>query len=192
MRILGIVCSPRKGGNTEILVKEALEAAREAGCETELILVADKTIAPCDGCNACIKTSVCRIKDDMQWVYEEMEKADGIVFGTPSYFINVSAQAKAIMDRTYALLFNRKLRGKVAGVIVAARRVGVGQILSIMYSFFNVHRMVIAGGSAGYGMEKGEVRESPGMGPGSKAVDEARSLGKSVVRLATQLERGKG
>lgn len=126
MRILGIVCSPRKGGNTEILVKEALEAAREAGCETELILVADKKIAPCDGCNACVKTSVCKIMDDMQGVYEELEKADGIIFGTPSYFINVSAQAKAIMDRTYAFRFTSKLRGKVAGVIVAARRTGVG------------------------------------------------------------------
>lgn len=191
MRVLGIVCSPRKGGNTEILVREALEAARQAGAETEIILVTDKNIAPCDGCDACIKTSVCKIKDDMQPIYEELEKADGIIFGTPSYFINVSAQAKAIMDRTYALLFTRKLRGKVAAVIVAARRVGVGQIFSIMYSFFNVHRMVIAGGGAGYGIEKGDVREGPGMGYGSKAVDEARSVGKSVIRLATQLERGK-
>jgi multimeric flavodoxin WrbA len=189
MRILGIVCSPRKGGNTEILVKEALEAAREAGCETELILVADKTIAPCDGCKACVKTSICKIQDDMQQIYEEMGKADGIIFGTPSYFINVSAQAKAIMDRTYAFLFNRKLRGKVAGTIIAARRVGVSQIMSVMYSFFNVHRMIIAGGSAGYGIEKGEVRESPGMSPGSKALDEARALGKAVVRLTTQMSK---
>lgn len=191
MRILGIVCSPREGGNTEILVREALEAAREAGCETELILVAGKTIAPCDGCDACIKTGICKIKDDMQAVYAEMEKADGIIFGTPSYFANVSAQAKAIMDRTYAFLFTSKLRGKVAGVAVAARRIGVGQIFGLMYSFFNVHRMVIAGGSAGYGIGKGEVREGPGMGHGSKALNEARSLGKSVVRLANQLERGK-
>ena len=53
MRILGICCSPRKGGNTEILLREALEGAREAGCETELILVAGKKIAACDGCNSC-------------------------------------------------------------------------------------------------------------------------------------------
>ena len=50
MKILGLVCSPRKDGNTEILVREALSVAREAGCETDIFLVADKNIAPCDGC----------------------------------------------------------------------------------------------------------------------------------------------
>ena len=53
MKIVGVVCSPRKDGNTEILVKKALEGAREAGAETELILVADKEINPCDACGAC-------------------------------------------------------------------------------------------------------------------------------------------
>ena len=192
MKVLGIVCSPRKGGNTEILVREALEAAQQAGAETEIILVADKNIAPCDACDACLKDSICRIKDDMQVIYEAMERADGIIFGTPSYFINVSAQAKAVMDRTYSLLFARKLRGKVAAVIVAARRIGVGQIFSIMYSFFSAHRMVIAGGGAGYGTEKGAVKEGLGVGVGDiKALDEARAIGKSVVRLATQLAKGK-
>ncbi len=192
MKILGIVCSPRKGGNTEILVREALEAAQQAGAETEIILVADKKIAPCDACDACLKDSICRIKDDMQMIYEAMERADGIIFGTPSYFINVSAQAKAVMDRTYSLLFARKLRGKVAAVIVAARRIGVGSVFSLVYAFFEAHRMVIAGGGAGYGIEKGAVKEGLGVGVGDiKALDEARAIGKSVVRLATQLAKGK-
>ncbi|MBM3155318.1 MAG: flavodoxin family protein, partial [Chloroflexi bacterium] len=135
MRVLGICCSPRKGGNTEILVREALGAAREAGCETELILIAEKDIAPCDGCGSCLTTGTCKIKDDMQQVYDELERADGIILGTPVYFINVSAQAKAVIDRTYAFLYSRKLRGKVAAAIVASRRVGVGQVLSLLYSF---------------------------------------------------------
>jgi multimeric flavodoxin WrbA len=192
MRILGIVCSPRKGGNTEILVREALEAAREAGCETELVLVAGKNIAPCDGCAACLKEGVCKIKDDMQMIYEQLEKADGVIFGTPVYFINVTAQAKAVMDRTYSLAFNRKLRGKVAAAIVTAGRVGVGQVLSLMYSFFNLHRMVIAGGGAGYGREKGEVKkEGAGLRYDGSAVNEARAVGRAVVRLATQLAKGR-
>ena len=61
MRILGIVCSPRKEGNTEVLVKEALEAACEAGSQTELFLVADKDIRPCDGCGACQKDGICKL-----------------------------------------------------------------------------------------------------------------------------------
>jgi multimeric flavodoxin WrbA len=191
MRILGICCSPRKGGNTEILLREALESAHEAGCETELILVAGKKIGPCDGCGTCFETGMCKIKDDMQHIYEEMEKADGIILGTPVYFTNVSAQAKAVIDRTYVFLWNRKLRGKVAAALVATRRLGVGQVLSLLYSFFNVHRMVIAGGGAGYGAEKGEVRQGVGISPGITALGEAKSVGKSVVRLAEQLARGK-
>ena len=191
MKILGIVCSPRKGGNTEILVTEALEAAREAGGETELVLVADKNIAPCDGCGSCRETGACKIKDDMQAIYEQLEQADGIILGTPVYFLNVSAQAKAVMDRTYAFLWSGKLRGKVAAAIVAARRLGAGQVRSLLYPFFTVHRMIVAGGGVGYGVEKGDVRQGVGGSPTLTALEEARAVGRNVVRMVEQLSRGK-
>ncbi len=187
MKVLGIVCSPRKGGNTEILVKEALKAAEEKGAETEIILVSDMNIAPCIACDSCISTGSCAVEDDMQKIYDSLEKADGLIFGTPVYFINVSAQAKTVIDRTYAFLFSRKLRGKVAAVVTATRRVGGGQVLSLMYSFFSVHRMNIAGGSIGYGLAKGEVKEGPGASPFLTAIEEARAIGKGVVRLGSQL-----
>lgn len=190
MKVLGIVCSPRKGGNTEILVREALEAVREAGGETELILVADMNIAPCDGCGACDEDGTCRIEDDMQTVYQQLELADGVIFGTPVYFLNVSAQAKAVMDRTYAFLRGGKLRGKVAAAIVAARRVGAGQVLGLLYPYFTVQRMVIAGGGIGYGREKGEVRQGVGGSPSLSAVEEARAVGRNVVRMVKQLSGG--
>ncbi len=191
MRILGIVCSPRKGGNTEILVRAALEAAREAGGETELILVADMNIAPCDGCGTCLKKGTCKIKDDMQMIYEQLELAEGVVLGTPVYFMNVSAQAKAIMDRTYALLGGRKLRGKVAAAIVAARRVGAGEVLSLLYPYFMVHGMIVAGGGIGYGMEKGDVRQGVGGSPSLSALEEARAVGRNVVRMVARLSKAR-
>lgn len=191
MRILGIVCSPRKGGNTEILVEEALEAVRQAGGETELILVADKDIAPCDGCGACEENGICKIKDDMQELYRELESADGVIFGTPVYFINVSAQAKVIMDRTYALYRIRKLRGKVAAAIVAARRVGAGQVLGLLYTYFITQRMIVAGGAIGYGMKKGEVRQGVGGSASLSALEEARALGRSVVRMSERVSKEK-
>ncbi len=191
MRILGVVCSPRKGGNTEILVKEALEAAREAGSETELFMVADKNIAPCDACMTCEKLGVCKIKDDMQEMYQQLELADGVILGTPVYFINVSAQAKAIMDRTYALRKDRKLRGKVAGAIVVTRRAGASIVLSLLYTYFIVHRMIVAAGGTGYGAKRGEVRQSPGGSISHSALEEARAVGKSVVRMVEQLSKGK-
>lgn len=191
MRILGIVCSPRQGGNTEILVKEALEAARNAGAETELILVADKRITPCDGCGVCEENGTCRIKDDMQTIYQQLELADGVILGTPVYFANVSAQAKAVIDRTYALLRLGKLRGKVGGVIVAARRVGAGQVLSLLYTYFTAQRMIVAGGAIGYGRKKGEVRKGMGGSYSLSALEEAKAVGRNVVRLAEQLLKGR-
>ena len=187
MKVVGIVCSPRQGGNTEILVREALNAVQELGGETELITVSDKTISPCDGCLACGKKGACRINDDMQEIYKQMLLADGIILGTPVYFANVSAQAKAVMDRTYTLLVNRELRGKVAGAIVAVRRVGAGQVLSLLYSFFMVHRMRVAGGGIGYGQKKGDVKEGTGGASDRSALEEARGLGRAVVSLLKEL-----
>ncbi len=192
MRILGIVCSPRKEGNTEIMMREALAQASELGAETELILFAGKKILPCDACDTCLETGACRLQDDMQPVYQSMEQADGILFGTPVYLLNVSAQAKIIMDRTYACLFSLKLARKVAAPIITARRVGVGQVLSLMNSYFSIHGMVVAGFAAGYGRNIGEVREGPGMTPIFTALEEARAAARSVVKLAGQLEKGKG
>jgi len=189
MRILGIVCSPRIGGNTEILIREALEAVREAGYEADLILLADKNISPCDGCGSCIKNGICKIKDDMQMIYEQLALADGIIFGTPVYFANVSAQAKAVIDRSYAILGVRTLRGKVASAIVAARRVGASQVLSHLYTFFTIHRMVIASGGVGYGMDKGEVREGVGGTAGLSALQEARAVGRNTARMLRQLSK---
>ena len=189
MKVLGIVCSPREGGNTEILVREALQGAQEAGAETELVLVADKDIGPCDACGACSEDGVCKTEDDMQTIYQQLEGADGIIFGTPVYFINVSAQAKAIIDRSYAFLRVAKLRGKVAAAIVAARRVGAGQVLSLLYTWFTVQRMITAGGGIGYGREKGEVRDGPGGAPGSTALGEAKAIGRAVVRMANRISK---
>jgi multimeric flavodoxin WrbA len=187
MKILGIVCSPREGGNTEILVREALEGVREAGGEPELVLVAGKEIAPCNACAGCETDGQCIIEDDMREIYEKLESADGLIFGTPVYFLNVSAQAKAVMDRTYGFLRTRKLKGKVAAAIVAVRRVGAGQVLSLLYTFFALHRMVISGGGIGYGREKGEVREGPGGSPDVTALQEARAVGRNVVKMTRRL-----
>ena len=192
MKVLGIVCSPRKGGNTEILVKEALEAARQAGADTELVLVADRNISPCDGCGACEENGVCKIKDDMRVIYKQLEIADGVILGTPVYFVNVSAQAKAIIDRTYALLGVRGLRGKIAAAIVVARRVGASQVLGLLYSYFQAQRMIVAGGGIGYGKEKGEVRHGTGGAVSLTAIEEARAVGRNVVRMIEWFSRGKG
>ena len=188
MKVLGIVTSPRKGGNTEILVTEALAAAQEAGAETEIFLVAGKNISGCDGCHSCRKTLTCRIKDDMQPLYPKMEAADAIIFGSPVYFHGVSAQAKAIIDRTFLFLQKKRcLSGKVAAPVVALRRVGAGQTRTHLYGWFLSHGMIPVGGAIGYGREKGDVREGFGGGIDISAMEEARLAGKQVIELLQKL-----
>lgn len=187
MKVLGIVGSPRKGGNTEILVAEALAEARKAGAETDIFLVADKTINGCDGCHSCVKTGVCRIKDDMQTLYQQMGEADAIIFGSPVYFGNVTAQTKAIIDRTFLFLGDRRLKGKVAAPIVALRRVGAGQTRSQLFGYFLSQGMVPVRGAIGYGREKGDVRKGVGGGIDITALEEARATGANIVEMVKKL-----
>ncbi|MFC2060393.1 flavodoxin family protein [Chloroflexota bacterium] len=192
MKILGIVCSERKEGNTEILVKEALASAQEAGAQTELVLVANKNISPCDGCGSCRQTDVCHIQDDMKSIYKQLETVDGIIFGSPVYFSSVSAQAKAIMDRTYLFLKDKRLKGKVAAPILAVRRVGGTQARNLLYGYFMTQGMVPVRGAIGYGREKGDVKQGVGASQGSSALGEARTAGTDIVQMIRQLSQHQG
>ncbi|HJX12669.1 MAG TPA: flavodoxin family protein [Dehalococcoidales bacterium] len=187
MKVLGIVCSPRKKGNTEIMVEEALAAAREAGAETEIVLIAGQHIEGCDACGSCFKTGRCKIKDDMEPIYGKMEAADGIIFGSPVYFHSVTAQAKAVMDRTFCYLRNRKLMGKVGAPMLALRKIGAGQTRTMLYGYFLAQGMVPVRGGIGYGREKGDVREGEGARIGFSAIEEARSVGVDVVDMVKRL-----
>jgi multimeric flavodoxin WrbA len=189
MKVLGIVGSPRKGGNTEILVREALTAVKEAGAETEIVLAADKNIAGCDGCSSCRQTGVCRIKDDMQPLYKQLEAADAVIFGTPVYFHNVTAQAKAIMDRMFLFLPDKRLKGKVVAPIVALRRVGAAQTQNLLYGFFIAQGMIPVRAAIGYGREKGDVRQGVGGAPDLSALEEARNVGLEVVQILQKFSK---
>jgi multimeric flavodoxin WrbA len=190
MKILGIVGSPRKGGNTEILVEEALAATREAGAQTEVILLAEKNIAGCDGCGSCFKSQVCKIQDDMQGVYQQLEAADAIIFGSPVYFGGVTAQAKALIDRTHLFLRDKRLKGKVVAPIIATRRVNGGQTRTLLYGYFMAQGMIITRGAIGYGREEGDVRQGVGGTQGLSALEEARNAGKEVVQMLQRLSNG--
>jgi|WetSurSiteA1Bulk_404760.scaffolds.fasta_scaffold25505_2 multimeric flavodoxin WrbA len=189
MRILGIVGSPRKNGNTEILMNEALKVARDAGCETEIFRMSEKQVAPCDACGSCFEVGSCVVQDDMQDLYGMMERADGIIIGSPVYFGSVSAQTKAIMDRMFALLRQRALKGKVAGALVVTRRVGAIQARSLIYAFCIAQGMVVAGGAIGYGREPGDVLTGVGGGIDMSAMEETRLMAGNLVQLAKKLRQ---
>jgi len=188
MKVLGISGSPRKGGNTEILLREALRAVEQMDCTTWLFSMSEKTVAPCRACGGCFETGACVIEDDMRELSSLMSRADAIIWATPVYFGNVTAQLKAVMDRTFAERQKGSLKGKVAGVLTVTRRVGAVQAKSLINSFCIAHGMIVAGGAIGYGREPGDVLTGTGGGINMTAIDEARLLGENVVLLARRLK----
>ena len=103
MKVLGIAGSPRRGGNTDLLVAEVMKGAASRGAEVRTIILNDLKIAPCQHCDGCLETGRCKVDDDMQMVYRELEQADRLVLASPVYFMGVTAQTKAMIDRCQAL-----------------------------------------------------------------------------------------
>lgn len=102
MKVIGISGSPRRGGNTETLLKEVLRGAEEAGAETRLFILSRMSISPCRHCDGCLAEGQCVVKDDMWLIYPELESLDALVLASPIHFYGVTAQAKAMIDRCQA------------------------------------------------------------------------------------------
>ncbi|MDX9714054.1 MAG: flavodoxin family protein [Dissulfurispiraceae bacterium] len=99
MKVIALNGSPRTGGNTDLLLMEAVRAARDAGAETEIFNLNSMAIKPCQDCGFCTKSGRCIIKDDMYDLYDAIRRADRIILGSPIFFFNLSAQAKTMIDR---------------------------------------------------------------------------------------------
>jgi len=192
MRVLGIVGSPREGGNTEIMMAEALASAKESGAEVEMMTLAGKQISGCQGCQSCKKTGKCVIDDDMQMFYSKLVEADAIILGSPVYFWGITGQMKVFMDRTgplsgaHGAIFKdgqtsfkcqtEGLRNKIGGIIVVTRRAGATSVFAQIRAFFRIHNMVECGGAIGYGGDKGEVHND------EQGMREAKYVGRAMVR----------
>lgn len=98
-RVLGLSCSPRVQGNTDLMLDGALEGAAAAGAHVEKVHVPKLDINPCQACNACFKTGRCIQQDDMQLLYPKLLEWEGIVLAAPIFSMNLAAQAKILIDR---------------------------------------------------------------------------------------------
>ena len=103
MKVLAILGSPRRGGNTELLLEETLKGAEAEGAEVERLRLTDYNIIPCKECLACYKDGNCIILDDMAKIYPKLLEADIILLASPIFFYGVTAWAKALIDRCQAL-----------------------------------------------------------------------------------------
>lgn len=104
-KILIVLGSPRKKGNSAILGAKVAEAAIADGADVETVYLNGLNIKPCQGCEKCQQESFsgCAIDDDMNQLYSKMQKADSIVLASPIYWFNLSAQTKIFIDRLYAV-----------------------------------------------------------------------------------------
>lgn len=183
-RVLGIVGSPREGGNTDILVDEILEGAREAGADTEKVMLGDLAIAPCQACYACRETGECVQADDMPDLFEKMKACEVWVLGTPVYWWGPSAQLKAFVDRWFSKASDSEVKTTFEGrrVILAVPmgdtdpatgRHVVGMFTDALeYVKATLVASILAPGA----YEPGDVRAN------SKVMEEARRAGAEAVR----------
>ncbi len=107
-KIIAFAASPRRGGNTEILLNKIIEGIRSVGADVEIYRTHDLNIQPCTGCGECAKLGRCVINDEFQDIFNRLIACDGIVFASPLYFMNVPACGKALIDRCQAFWSAKK------------------------------------------------------------------------------------
>jgi multimeric flavodoxin WrbA len=187
MKVLGIMGSPRRQSNTDILLDKALEGAKELGAEVEKVMVSKLKISPCLEIYACLKDGNCAIKDDMQLLYKKLVEADHIVFASPIFFYGITSQAKAIIDRCQALWVRKHILGMGEdkrmrrGLFISVgatrgERLFDGAVLTVKY-FFDAVGVKYSGDLLVRGIDdKAQIEERP------TALQDAFRLGQELVR----------
>jgi multimeric flavodoxin WrbA len=174
MKVLGIAGSPRRGGNTDLLLAEVMKGAASCGAEVKTLILNDLKITPCQHCDACLKAGRCRIDDDMQMIYHELEEANRVVIASPIQFMGPTAQMKLMIDRCQAL-WARKYVLKIPplgtnqerkGLFISVGALKIANLfepaLTIVKSLFKVLDITYAGELVFPGIdEKGAIAKHP-------------------------------
>jgi multimeric flavodoxin WrbA len=189
MKVLAFNGSPRKDGNTAILINYVLRELENEGVETELVQFSGKKIHGCRACYKCFdnKDQRCSVKDDLaNECIEKMIAADGIILGSPVYFADVTAEMKALIDRAgFVSLANGGLyKNKVGASVVALRRTGGIHTLDSMNHFFLAGQMVIVGRGIGIGRDIGEVEKD------EEGIQMVKTLGQRMAWLLKRVAAG--
>ncbi len=188
MKVLAIVGSARKGGNTDILTEEALDGAEECGAEVKKIYLNDLSVGCCQACGHCSTAVVydgCAMKDDMIAVHEALKWCDAFIIATPVHFFSPSSQIHVFLDRLYCLIKSDKggekhaLRGKRLGLIIvyggtdpfSSGAMNAYAIFRDIAAFFGLKLVGVVYGSA---MNQGEIAKKEGV------LEEAKELGRTL------------
>ncbi len=190
MRVLGISGSPRHGGNTDFVIKMALDLLAAEGLETEFVSLADHPVQPCLACGRCQQSETVQcLQDDpaFEGMLEKFQAADGILIGSPVYFGSATPQMMALLDRVgyVARRHPQLLRQKVGAAIVVGRRAGHNFTFAQLNYFFLISEMVVPGSSywnVAFGREKGEVEDD------TEGMATVKTLARNMAWLMKKLE----
>ncbi|MCL1787821.1 MAG: flavodoxin family protein [Defluviitaleaceae bacterium] len=185
MNILGISGTPRKGGNSEILLDAALAPFAEAGWGVKRILLSEKQVEMCMGCEACAENGGCVIHDDMAEIYDAFAACHAMIIAAPSYWRNVPAQLKAVFDRTFAVKDKSILGGKLGGAIAVGRATaggGQSKVLDVIHNFYLSAGMLCVPGElngvTASADKPGDILAQP------RRLAQAGVLGQNIIRYA--------
>jgi len=190
MYALAVNGSPRKKGNTELILHTVLEPLAAAGWETEYFQVGGKTIRGCQACGTCWKNkdNQCIYKDDVfNEVMAKMLRADAIILGSPTYFADVTAEMKALIDRSgfVAMGNDRAFAGKIGAAVVAVRRGGAVHVFDTMNHLFFISQMIVPGSTYWnmvHGLNEGDAaNDQEGMANMKQLGSAIAWLGKAIA-----------
>jgi multimeric flavodoxin WrbA len=187
MKVLGIMGSPRIGGNSDLLLDQALSGAKQAGAEAEKIVLVREKISGCLDCGKCNEGGICGIKDDMAEIQQKLLDADAVIHAVPTYFWAMTSQMKAYLDRwcvffdadwQWHKFYESKMKGKRMGVITVCADPNSATADPIVHSFkmtCEFTGMILAGVFQTSAAAKGEIAGN------ASALKEAYDLGKKLV-----------
>jgi multimeric flavodoxin WrbA len=188
MKVVAFNGSPRKEGNTALLIRQVLKELEAEGIQTEMVHLK----GPIQGCIACSKCfeskdGRCALdKDIVNDCIEKMAKADGIILGSPTYFADLTPELKALIDRAgfVAKANNEMFRRKVGAAVVAVRRAGAVHVFDSINHFFLIGQMIIPGSSywnIGLGLAEGDVEKD------QEGMRTAKVLGQNMAWLMKKI-----
>lgn len=191
MKVIAINGSPRRDGNTAILIKEVFKILENHGIETELIQLGNKPVHGCTACLKCreIQDGKCHIKNDhLNLCLQKMVEADGIVIGSPVYFADVTTEIKALIDVAgYVTRANGfTLKRKIGAAVIAVRRGGALHAFETINNFFLINQMIVPGSSYwnfAFGRNPGEVVND------AEGMQTMQTLGENMAWLLQQVKK---
>ncbi len=189
MYALAINSSPRKKGNTELMLHTVLEPLATAGWETEYEHIGGKPLKGCMACGNCMKSKdmQCATNDDLfNDLMAKMVRADALILGSPTYFADVNAEMKALIDRCgfVAMANGTAFAGKIGAAVVAVRRGGATHVFDSINHLFFISQMIVPGSTywnMAYGLEKGDAASD------GEGLANMRQLGRAIDWLGKAL-----